>query len=633
MRWMKALAGTLFGIQAFAAATLSANAEMFPTDTPESGRVPSVISLLADTPYFDKYENSWAPPEGVLAPQDVEVVIGGMPWSSQHNWWKIHTKFGDKWINVQSQDLDVPPPKTITLLDNTPIYAKPDAAEEPTAVLSPQDVTVVGAQKQWFAEEGFDNSTMKWLQIHTTWLGDQWVQLPLNRIGSVRSLDEKAYFLNEENLRHAALQVTGEFVSPFYNSLYRVEMDNGPKWISSRGMKITETKESIKLNTRTTLFVHPYPYDEEAAILEPQTVESFERIERNSYGNTPDDPVWYHVHTSSGDGWVNNQFADPIDTKPAEVAIQLNANTELMSYPTSGIWYKFAQLSPQIVHPSLYWDDKLGNRWYQIDSYVGKTWFRINPYTDRILQPGSEQAIQISFYTLYYNSAKVNGDELLFQERKVGYKKEGSWYVSAPFLSEGFRYTVRESEGTFTLESNTGYGFRVTPGSNTADTMWQGNAGSHVKLIQAPERLADGELYLNIADARTLFGSLISEKGSDMAFWLQAYHIAAPSLPQSSDTDSLELVASLTDNIQLLQSDNIQDRPKLVVAERGNLEHSAVEANAEWVAPLRTDQVLYQYKAVRQLKPGTNELRASIKIGERILWQQDFQVTRTTQAQ
>lgn len=387
-------------------------------------------------------------------------------------------------------------------------------------------------------------------------------------------------------------------------------------------------KEPIQLETRTTLFVNPYPYGDEIAILDPQTVESFEQIDHNNYWYTSDNPVWYHVHTSSGEGWINKQFADPIDAKPTLVTIQLNANTELMSYPTSGIWYKFAQLSPQVVHPSLYWDDKQGNRWYQVDSYVGKTWFSLNPYTDRIVQPGTEQAIQLSFYTQYYNSARISGDELLIQDRKVGYRKDSTWFVSLPFLSEGFRYTLNDSDGSFTFTSKMGYAFRVKPESNTATTLWQGADSRSVKLTKAPVRVAD-ELYLDTADIRTLFGSLISENGSDIAFWLQAYNVAAPDIPYSIDKEKLKISASLVDNTQLLKSDANEDRPKLVVEDRGGTYDTAVQAGVEWVAPLRTDQALYQLNAVKQLKQGGNDLRAVIKIGERILWQQDFKVTFT----
>lgn len=94
-------------------------------------------------------------------------------------------------------------------------------------------------------------------------------------------------------------------------------------------------------------------------ILQPQNVDVFEQINNNPYGNTQEEPIWYHVHTSAGDGWVNKQFADPIAAKPTDVAIELKSNAELMSYPM-GNWYKYAQASPQILHPIQYWDDKLG---------------------------------------------------------------------------------------------------------------------------------------------------------------------------------------------------------------------------------------------------------------------------------
>lgn len=632
MKWKKAVIGTVFGIQALMVLSMTAHAEMFPTETPESGRVPSVITLLENTPYYDKYENSGGPPEGYLAPQDVQVITGGMPWSNKYNWWKIHTLLGDKWINVPSKNLDVAPPKAVSLLEDTPIYAHPNVNEQPTGMLSPQDVNVVGAEKQWFASDGYDDTTMKWLQIHTTWLGDQWIHLPLNRIGTVRSLDEKAYFLNGDGFQNLTAQVSGEFVSPFFDSLYRVEKDKKTQWLPSRGVKITERNETLKLETRMTLFVNPYPYGDEVAILNPQTVESFEQIDHNIYWYSPDNPVWYHVRTSAGEGWINKQFSDPIDAKPTQVAIQLNANTELMSYPTSGIWYKFAQASPQIVHPSLYWDDKQGNRWYQIDSYVGKTWFTLNLYTDRILLPGTEHAIQLSFYTQYYNNAQVSGDELLFQDRKVGYRKDGVWYVSIPFLSEGFRYTSSESDGTSTFESKTGYAFRVKPGSDAATTFWKKAEGGSVKLIKAPERSVDGDLYLDVADVQTLFGSLVSENESAISFWLQAYNVVEPTIPQSIEDDTLDLSALLVDSTQLLKSDaSNENRPKLVIEDRGGTEDTAVQVGAEWVAPLRWDQALYHLKAIKQLKRGANDLRAVVKIRERILWQQDFKVTRTIQ--
>lgn len=629
----KALIGIAIVIQTTIMISMTAHAEMFPTETPESGRVPPVITLLANTPFYDKYENSGGPPEGVLAPQDVQVVVGGMPWSNSHNWWKIRTWLGDKWINLSSKDLEVPPPKELSLLEHTPVYEHPDADEQPTGMLSPQDVTIVGAQSQWFAANGYDVSTKKWLQIHTPWLGDQWIQLPLNRIGTVRNLDERAYYLQEGSFKNLTAHLSGEFVSPFFDSMYRIKTDEGAQWLSSRGMKIIDSKQTIKLETRTTLFASPYPYKDEVAILEPQIVESFEQIDKNPYWTPLNNPTWYHVRTSAGEGWINKHFSDPVDAKPAQVAVQLNANTILMSYPTSGIWYKYAQIAPQTIRPTQYWDDKRGNRWYQIDSYVGKTWFTLNPYTDRILLPGAEQAIQLSFHTLYFKNAQVNGDELRFQDRKVGYRKDGGWYVSLPFLSEAFRYTHSELDDTLTFESKTGYAFKVKAGVDVSNTLWNGAGGRNVKLITVPERLDDGELYLSIADIRTLFGSLVLEKETTVDFLLQAYQVVEPDtiVPETIHDNKLELTATLVDNTQMLESSGItnEGHPELTVGILGRTENTSVKVGAELVAPLAADQALYRLKAVIPLDQEANKVRAVLKIGERILWQQDISVTRT----
>lgn len=66
--------------------------EMFPSEIPESGRVPAVIRLLSSVPFYDKYEDSAGPPQGYLAPQEVQEVKAGMPWSGAHNWWKIRKR-------------------------------------------------------------------------------------------------------------------------------------------------------------------------------------------------------------------------------------------------------------------------------------------------------------------------------------------------------------------------------------------------------------------------------------------------------------------------------------------------------------------------------------------------------------
>lgn len=650
MSWKKAAIAAVVGTQVIMACAFEASAEgatvvwkpipsvlpefqheMFPSDVPESGRVPAVIRLLSNVPYYDKYEDSGGPPLGYLAPQEVLVVKAGMPWSDTNNWWKVNTWLGEKWINVPSKALDVAPPKQVSLLDNTLMYANPNTNSPSTGSLAPQDVEVVAATKRWFVADNFDYSTMTWLQIHTTWLGDQWIRIPLNRIGTLRSVvPEKEYFLNESSIPQGVGQITAEFISPFNNTGYRVETVSGVQWMFYRGAKIEESQESLELETRTTLFAQPYSYGEEVAILQPQNVDVFERINNNPYGNSPDEPIWYHVHTSAGDGWVNKQFADPIDAKPTDVAIELKSNAQLMNYP-SGNWYKYAQASPQTIHPIRYWDDTVGNRWYQIDSYVGLVWLKLNPYSDHIVGEGFDPAIDMSFYTLYYNSAKIDGDELKFQDRQVGYMRDNAWYVSIPFLSEGFRYDKSESGGWTTYQSSRfGNGFRIQAGSLQATTLWNGKEVQKVSLTAAPQVSSNGEIYLNEADVRNLFGSLIANVDNSLTFTLQAYNVTALAIPTSVDSDQMELNVAFRDSTQQIPVNASPElRPKLTVEEIGAPPNEAIQTYSKWIAPIQWGMAFFQYKAAKPLKVGQNQLRTRLEIGSRVLWQQEFTIFRT----
>ncbi|WP_409346989.1 hypothetical protein [Paenibacillus sp. MBLB4367] len=646
MGWKKKLIGSVLGLQALWAISVTAHAnEMFPSETPDTGRVPAVITLLKNTPFYDSYTESSGEPKGVLAPQDVSIVKASMPWYGSNNWWKVETWLGEKWILVQSSDMEAAPPRTITLMDETPMYAKPDEKLTPTGALSPQDVTVAGAQKQWFVESDYGANDWKWFKIQTTWLGEQWIRLPLSRIGMIRELDQQAYYLNDmsyhapyihpadqtnytsENVIDKTVHITAEFIPMSGGSWYRIETVNGPKWMANPGMPVKNAKETVDVATRTTLFKQPYPYGEEIAQLDPQKVEAFQIMDQNPYTYNPDNQFpWYHVRTSKGEGWINRLFADPVGAQSSDVEIQLDYKTELMSYPTSNIWYKFASLSPQKVKPTAFWDDPNGTRWYQIDSYVGKAWFQLYPGQGKPLLPDFDKAVEAKFFTLYFSSAQTDGDKLTSENRQVGYKKGDDWFVSIPFVSEGFRYTVsgadKSKEGV-TFESKTGYGFRVVPGSDEATVVWQGVDSRKVKLTKPAERSKDGVLYLAVPDIRMLFGASFADNESYVAFLLHAYNIEKPVPKPVIAGDKLELSVYLTDNLQQSNSEK-RDRPVLVLYDRSKEGDAGVQAKETVAVPFIRDFKMFELKGALTLKPGKNELRAVLKIGERILWQYDF---------
>ncbi|GFZ75954.1 hypothetical protein GCM10008018_21660 [Paenibacillus marchantiophytorum] len=149
---------------------------------PDGLRIPAEIELLSDTPYYASPPNrSDDKPEGVFAPQMVKVLKTEPSWSVSGTTWQIETMFGPRWIIPKPWDIDIAPPESVTLLEETPLYESQSEDGGSVATLSPQAVQVVGAEKQWFYTN--DPKSKAWIQIHTTWLGDLWAHIPINRIG------------------------------------------------------------------------------------------------------------------------------------------------------------------------------------------------------------------------------------------------------------------------------------------------------------------------------------------------------------------------------------------------------------------------------------------------------------------
>jgi hypothetical protein len=80
-------------------------------------------------------------------------------------------------------------PPFITLFENTPLYPVPDETVDPWASLTPQDVETVEAENDWYITPQSGDPVKRWIKIKTTWLGEMWIYLDYNRIGTVKSAD------------------------------------------------------------------------------------------------------------------------------------------------------------------------------------------------------------------------------------------------------------------------------------------------------------------------------------------------------------------------------------------------------------------------------------------------------------
>ncbi|NOU96783.1 hypothetical protein GC093_26705 [Paenibacillus sp. LMG 31456] len=601
---------------------------------PEPLRIPPVILLLEETPYYDNLGEDYPEhPAGTLAPQDVQVLEGQNGWINERNRWKIKTLSGEKWIVTEPGTFDVPPPDTIKLLEETPIYGSKSEDGGSNAVLSPQNVRVVGAEKLWFQTKTKDGNDRVWLKISTTWLGDQWIHIPIGSVGYTRQVDRKEYLMRADvfdnppihylqakqvgEVRDRYVHVTGEFVTVF-GKAYRIETDIGDKWVNTPGTEIAATTEEIVLRTETPLFSTFLDTGGQLAVLQPQTVKAFEKIGTDSEGWK----VWYHVRTAQGEGWVNRSLSAPENEVPIDMDIQLHTQTTLYQYPNGQMVKRYEPLSAQTVRAKAYWNDEFGQTWFRIDSYAGKVWLRTDPRLDKFIVPDGNPRLQITFNFPRMLPYVQSGDRFHdFSEADAGFVQDGESYLAVSQIAQSFHYKLSgpDSDGYVTLTPETRYAFKIKEGEAKAITMWNGRQENAVLLKTAPQ-FANGQLYLQVADALTLFGAYVIQSEGIPVYYLaeKEYTVDAPEWPTSTKTNPFQVKAYLYDQPE--KSDTAIPRLYMYGRESsGELDQYQPSSLAE--TGIKLDQMkLFEMSVSSKLQTGMNDLTVILKVGERIVW-------------
>ncbi|MCZ8522904.1 MULTISPECIES: hypothetical protein [Paenibacillus] len=396
--WLTLAAGCLLLSGASSGTAAPADTSLPHIEAPNGLRIPAAVRLLKPTPFYDTADLA-SKPLGSLSAQEVEVIGAEASWSSGRSWYKIRTWLGDKWMSPEPWTVEVKPPKTILLTGDTPLYGQPKLSAVSSASISAQEVEVVGAERQWHYMDAHRYEDT-WLQIRTSWLGDQWIRVPLAEIGTFRPVDRKWYytgvqaFQNPKGQRfpdvieNRTLHITGEFTTVF-DIFYRVDNGKNPVgWVGQMGYAVQEISEPLTLPRSVLLFAAVGA--ESGTRLEPQTVQAFEKIDTGPAEARPDyaddTGVWYHVRTNQGEGWINRAYGEPEVIRPASGKLRIGeGGTELYRYPHPGLRLKVDRLGSQTLAPTGYWEDPSGQRWYQADTYAGKVWLLFREGTDTIL--------------------------------------------------------------------------------------------------------------------------------------------------------------------------------------------------------------------------------------------------------
>ncbi|NOV03908.1 hypothetical protein [Paenibacillus planticolens] len=279
-------------------------------------------------------------------------------------------------------------PKTITLLHETKLYASPNENSFSGASLTPQDVQTAGAEADWY-NPFF--GIQKWVKIHTSWLGDQWVHIDLPEIGWLTPRDEfldvsgdmplynkPEYGYTGATLTSQIVHTKGIFYRPMQSPTWLLDTWLGDKWFTPSGAMVIEgvSKVSpdvrVNLQGKASLFQAPsnQPYIPYATTIEPQILSAIAK-----QGD------FYKVVTSDGkSGWVSNRFEQPADTETINIDILLKEKTSIYAYPNLQSYLD--PVTPQTVHAKAKVNDIWGNTWFQIQTWRGDAWILHNEDTE-----------------------------------------------------------------------------------------------------------------------------------------------------------------------------------------------------------------------------------------------------------
>ncbi|MBA2938346.1 hypothetical protein HZF08_08495 [Paenibacillus sp. CGMCC 1.16610] len=622
---------------------------------PEGLRFPAEIELLADTPYYAAADTYNTDPEGTFAPQTVHVLKTESAWSIGEATWKIETMFGPRWIRPKPWEIEIAPPKRITLLDETPLYRSPSTKNDSVAALSPQEVEVTDAEKMWFYTN--DPNRKSWIKVHTNWLGDLWAFIPINQIGTVHDVHRKAHYNNlpvKSDLGAAmgigqqqmdwSSTTAGDFTilhefTTIYDRAFEVQTNQGTVWTRDKGVTILPADETLKIVRETPLFPTVFAgVAKEDAVLKDEMVTVFEKIAEPLWtGRGPyeiwHNSTWYHVRSSKGTGWINKLVGEPESAVPVHWKMLVRDARELSQYPEVPFTDTTLLLRNQTVEVTEAWNPPNGgSMWLKIHVDNRTGWIPFWNGTQDTLWDEDSQTIAHVAKT-ETNGVNIRptgtGDLQLNTGVRIGYTDKGESYLNVNELADLYHYEVSTASGKNEITLTKGdYSFDLQANQASAAVHWQEEAGGNVPLDK-PAQLIEGGWYLNLTDVLELFGLTQVVAGNEYSLFEKNYTVMAENIPTSVKSGRLELQAFVNDWTSREDYDAGQMPLQLSIEEgedRGGIEHNSVNKGIVNQPDQSSGVALFSLKASRPLAVGTHQLDVVLRIGERIIWKKSVEI-------
>jgi hypothetical protein len=621
---------------------------LYNSHAPDGLRIPAEIELLEDTYYYSSPNSNEQ--EGMFAPQKVKVLHTDAVWPVSGATWEIETMFGPRWIRPYPWTLDIAPPDRILLLEVTPLYRIPHESGGAVTSLSPQEVLVTGAEKQWFYTN--DPAAKAWIQVHTTWMGDLWAHIPVNRIGTIQKKQWKAHFegLMEDVKLEEIMgletyethkQTSGDYTienvyTTIYERAYQIRTDHGLTWTSYPGIELKQSNESLQITSEKPLIRDLWDNGmHEAELLANEQVTAFEKVDvpiwrGRSYG---DDQVWigepwYHVRTSKGTGWINKLYGEPDSPVPVKWKVDLKDGRELLRYPGLSFDTTSLLLKNETIDVTAFWDDPNGSKWLKTVVEGRSGWVGFHVSQDRIWDAEKGTELQIGFETLRGIPIVMEGGEWkLYDERRIGYETDGRSYADALLMAEQLKYKIERISKPNAVTIHKGdYSYRLEADSLDASIYWQGKEQRRLSLQEKPRLIGEG-WYISIEDLRALFGLVQTDTEYEhFLLYEKEYRVELGQLP-AEVKESLELGAFVYDwtnvselNLRLPVTMTIEDEQNLMEEELTVREEAVVSEPGTNRG--RSPVQLYAINADYPLTKGNHKLEVTLRVGERILWKQ-----------
>ncbi|MNI02886.1 hypothetical protein D3C73_557760 [compost metagenome] len=629
---------------------------------PQGLRIPAEIQLLADTPYYSSEAQSDDEPEGVFAPQTVQVIRTTSSWSTGSTTWEIQTISGPRWIRPKAWEIDIAPPKTITLVEETQLYASKSERGGSVASLSPQEVVVVGAEKQWFYTNQPDSKV--WIQIHTTWLGDLWAHIPVSRIGVVQTKQYKAHYnwlydgndlasvvtgaIWKENAQAQKEGLKGDFnivgeYTTIYDRYFQVQTDTGITWTIEKGISILDTNETLEITKETPLLKDMWSYNpqQEIALLQGEKVTAFEKVtERLFTGRGPypiwNDSTWYHVRTSKGTGWINQLYGEPRSAVSVQWEVDLvDDQREMYRYPEIPFSSSTLLLRNQTLQVSEVWDAPTGATWMKVtvDGRTGWIPFWYGGLQKiRDLDPGT--TFQVSLKNTY--SAGVysyeNGKYKLYPDTYIGYQEEEQHYLDPVKIADSLSFKVDKSADEEVIRWSQGdYTFQLQTDQDVALIYWKGDLQKSYTLQEKPRITEDG-WYLNLTDLRELFGLTVNFSNNEIEYlYEKKYDVDIGTLPTTVKNGRLELKGFMYGPWDVVEMNGGRNPVQISIKEYGD-DGGEESVSTEELFVAGTDGSKYAQKmlsyihASRPLSQGSHDIDVVLRVGERMIWKGSLKV-------